>query len=93
VSEDDVMFKSWIKDLMEYTEVKMDSKYREPGKPNTLVGTLGAFKYVAAVTPGFNNGEKTNLQFGAKPYKGYSTSNINFINKYRKIKESIYSNV
>jgi len=93
VTEDDVMFKSWIKDLMEYTEVKMNSKYREPGKPNTLVGTLGAFKYVAAVTPGFNNGEKTNLQFGAKPYKGYSTSNINFINKYRKIKESIYSNV
>jgi hypothetical protein len=45
------------------------------------------------VTPGFNKGEKTNLQFGAKPYKGYSTSNINFINKYRKIKESIYSNV
>ena len=93
VTEEDVMFKSWIKDLMEYTEVKMDSKYREPGKPNTLVGTLGAFKYVAAVTPGFNKGEKTNLQFGAKPYKGYSTSNINFINKYSKIKESIYSNV
>jgi hypothetical protein len=93
VTEEDVMFKSWIKDLMEYTEVKMDSKYREPGKPNTLVGTLGSFKYVAAVTPGFNKGEKTNLQFGGKPYKGYSTSNINFINKYRKIKESIYSNV
>ena len=93
VTEEDVMFKSWIKDLMEYTEVKMNSKYREPGKPNTLVGTLGAFKYVADVTPGFNKGEKTNLQFGAKPYKGYSTSNINFINKYRKIKESIYFNV
>tara|TARA_R110000868_G_scaffold113546_1_gene304646 strand:- start:2531 stop:3850 length:1320 start_codon:yes stop_codon:yes gene_type:complete len=93
VTEEDVMFKSWIKDLMEYTEVKMDSKYRELGKPNTLVGTLGAFKYVADVTPGFNKGEKTNLQFGAKPYKGYSTSNINFINKYRKIKESIYFNV
>jgi hypothetical protein len=93
VTEEGYMFKSWIKDLTEYTEVKMDSKYREPGKPNTLVGTLGAFKYAAAMTPGFNKGEKTNLQFGAKPYKGYSTSNTNFINKYRKIKESIYSNV
>jgi hypothetical protein len=93
VTEEDVMFKSWIKDLMEYTEVKMDSPMRDKTHPNTLVGTLGAFKYVAAVTPGFNKGEKTNLQFGGKPYKGYSTSNINFINKYRKIKESIYSNV
>ena len=41
VTEDDIMFKSWIKDLMEYTEVKMDKMYRAPGKPNTLAGTTG----------------------------------------------------
>jgi hypothetical protein len=73
------MFKSWIKDVMEYTEVKMDRKYREPGKPNTLVGTRGYFKYVADMTPGFEKGDKTNLQPGAKPYSGIK----NFINKYK----------
>jgi hypothetical protein len=148
VTEEDVMFKSWIKDLMEadievpstnlkklvkkavnrkdnnidgfvdkedpkvgpygafipqaknipknfreaYQEKKVESKMRAPGKPNTLVGTSGYFKYVAGMTPGFEKGDKTNLQPGAKPYSGYS--NIKeFINKYRKIKESTYSNV
>ena len=52
VTEDGVMFKSWIKDVCEYTEVKMDSKTREPGKPNTLVGTKGYLDYVASMTPG-----------------------------------------
>jgi len=62
----------------------MDKKFRLPGKPNTLVGTSGYFKYVADMTPGFDKGDKTNLQFGAKPYKGYSVSNIReFINKYK----------
>jgi len=41
VTEDGEMFKSWIKDLVEYTEVKMDRLYRLPGKPNTLIGTTG----------------------------------------------------
>jgi hypothetical protein len=41
VTEDGDMFKSWIKDLIEYSEVKMDSKERLPGKPNTLIGTTG----------------------------------------------------
>lgn len=35
VTESGQMFKSWIKDLREYTEVKMNRKMREPGKPNT----------------------------------------------------------
>ena len=84
VTENEFMFKSWTKDLCEYTEVKMDKKFRLPGKPNTLVGTSGYFKYVADMTPGFDKGDKTNLQFGAKPYKGYSVSNIReFINKYK----------
>jgi len=52
VTEDGIMFKSWIKDVCEYTEVKMDSMTREPGKPNTLVGTTGYTKYVSSMTPG-----------------------------------------
>ena len=85
VTESGMMFKSWIKDVMEtkkYTEVKMDRKMREPGKPNTLVGTSGFYKYVADMTP---EAPETNLQYGAKPYRGYQVSNIReFINKYRK---------
>lgn len=89
LTKEEYMFKSWIKDVMEYTETKMDKKERLPGKPNTLVGTSGYFKYAVDMTPGFDKGDKTNLQQGAKPYKGYS--NIKeFINKYRKIKESTY---
>ena len=89
LTKEEYMFKSWIKDVMEYTETKMDKKERLPGKPNTLVGTSGYFKYAVDMTPGFEKGDKTNLQQGAKPYKGYS--NIKeFINKYRKIKESTY---
>ena len=85
VTESNMMFKSWITDVMEtkkYTEVKMDRKMREPGKPNTLVGTSGFYKYVADMTP---EAPETNLQYGAKPYRGYKASNIReFINKYRK---------
>lgn len=87
VTEDDVMFKSWIKDLAEYTEVKMDIPMRDKIHPNTLVGTLGAFKHYAKMTPGAIGTGKENLQYGGKPY------GVNFINKYRKIKENIYSNV
>jgi hypothetical protein len=89
LTKEEYMFKSWIKDVMEYTEIKMNKKERLPGKPNTLVGTSGYFKYAVDMTPGFEKSDKTNLQQGAKPYKGYS--NIKeFINKYRKIKESTY---
>ena len=84
VTEDNRMFKSWIKDVMEYTEVRMERKKRVPGKPNTLVGTGGYFKYAADLTPGFNKGDKTNLQPGGKPYSGYKQANIReFINKYK----------
>ena len=89
LTKEEYMFKSWIKDVMEYTEKVMNKKERLPGKPNTLVGTSGYFQYAVDMTPGFEKGDKTNLQPGAKPYKGYS--NIKeFINKYRKIKESTY---
>ena len=57
---------------------------RVPGKPNTLEGTGGYFKYASDMTPGFEKGDPTNLQPGAKPYSGYSQSSIkDFINKYK----------
>jgi len=87
VTEDDIMFKSWIRDIREYSEVKMSRKERVKGKPNTLIGTDGYFKYASDMTPGFNKGEKTNLQQGGKPYKGQkqeSFSIMAFLNKYRK---------
>ena len=87
VSEEDIMFKSWIKDVREYTEVKMDSPMRDKKHPNTLVGTLGTFKHYAKMTPGAIGTGRKNLQVGGKPY------GVNFINKYRKIKEHFYSNV
>ena len=55
------MFKSWIKDVTEakkYTEVKMDSIEREPGKPNTLDGTTGYKKYVQKMTSGSEQGKQ-----------------------------------
>jgi hypothetical protein len=84
VTEDNVMFKSWVRDLCEYSEKRMDRKERVPGKPNTLYGTTGYFKNAAALTPGFEKGDKTNLQPGAKPYKGPKTNIKDFINKYKK---------
>jgi len=81
VTESGQMFKSWIKDLREYSEVKMDEAYRQPGKPNTLVGTLGYFKYAAQQTPGAVGTGKENLQPGGRAY------GLNFINKYRKNKK------
>ena len=42
VTEDNIMFKSWIKDVSEsYTEQHMSRKMRTPGKRNTLIGTDG----------------------------------------------------
>ena len=82
VTEDNVMFKSWIRDLSEYNEVKMDRKMRTKGKPNTLVGTTGYFKYASDMTPGHKDGSK-NLQAGGKEYNG-PDSNKSFINRFRK---------
>lgn len=81
VTEDHIMFKSWIKDVMEsnYSEKSMDNIMREKNKPNTLVGTTGYLKFVAKQTKGFNLG-KENLAFGQKSF------GLNFINKYRKSK-------
>ena len=78
VTEDNIMFKSWIKDVTEaYTEVKMDKKMRDKKHPNTLIGTLGYFKYASQQTPGVIGTGKENLAQGQKAY------GINFINKYK----------
>lgn len=82
VTESGQMFKSWIKDLNEYTEVKMNSIMRDKIHPNTLVGTSGAFKHFSNMTPGAIGTGEQNLQYGGKAYRGYDI--MNFINKYRK---------
>jgi len=51
VTEDNIMFKSWIKDISEYTEVKMNRKMRDAKHPNTLVGTIGFRKNVEDKVP------------------------------------------
>ncbi len=79
VTEEGYMFKSWIKDLMEYTEVKMDRMFRTPGKPNTLAGTTGYLKYAMKQTPGASLG-KQNIQAGGTSFLD------KFINKYKKQK-------
>jgi phosphopantetheine adenylyltransferase len=77
VTEDNIMFKSWIKDVTEaYQEKRMDRKMRVPGKPNTLVGTTGFLKYSADQTAGSQLGVE-NLAFGQKNF------GLNFINKYK----------
>ena len=85
VTEDNIMFKSWIRDIREYSEVKMDKKERVKGKPNTLIGTKGYFKYASDMTPGHEKGGQ-NLQPGGKAYSGQkeSFSIMAFLNKYRK---------
>lgn len=80
VTEEGYMFKSWIKDIMEYTEVQMNNRMRDKTHPNTLVGTLGAFKHFSSMTPGPVGVNKKNLQFGGKSYKP------NLINKYKEKK-------
>ena len=71
VTEDNIMFKSWTKDLNEYSEVQMKRRMRLPGKPNTLYGTTGYRKNAQDSVPG----QKKILGFNIKE----------FINKYRKI--------
>jgi hypothetical protein len=70
--------------MEQYTEVKMDSPMRDKNHPNTLVGTLGAFKHYASMTPGAIGTNSENLQKGGKAY------GVNFINKYKAKKASTY---
>ena len=52
VTKEDNMFKSWIRDVMEYTEVHMKRQMRDKNHPNTLVGTSGYRKNAQASVPG-----------------------------------------
>lgn len=75
VTEDNVMFKSWLKDLKElYSEKEMKSQMRDKTHPNTLVGTDGYLKNVIEKTPGALE-HNWNL---------IGNKNKQFINKYRK---------
>ena len=67
VTENGIMFKSWIKDVAEaYTEKKKDSIERLPGKPNTLIGTKGYLKYAEKMTPGSSYGKEFINKYKAK---------------------------
>lgn len=75
VTEDNVMFKSWIKDVREaYSEKSMSGKFRDAIHPNTLVGTDGYLKNVIEKTPGSLDYNLNLIGVGAKK----------FINKYKR---------
>ena len=71
VTKENYMFKSWIRDVMEYTEKKMERRERVPGKPNTLEGTGGYRKNAMAA-------------IGMKKIKNFNIEE--FLNKYKKKK-------
>ena len=68
VTEENHMFKSWIKDVMEYTEVKMSRRMRDKTHPNYLIGTSGYRKNVMD-------------KMGVKKIQNFDIKE--FINKYR----------
>ena len=70
VTKEDNMFKSWIRDMMEYTEVHMKRRMRDKNHPNTLVGTTGYRKNAQAVVPGQSKIKNFDIK--------------EFLNKYRK---------
>ena len=63
VTESNIMFKSWLKDLVEYTEVKMDRLMRDKKHPNTLIGTKGFLKYARKMTAGSDKGVTVSGQY------------------------------
>ena len=68
VTEENHMFKTWIKDVMEYTEVRMSSRMRDKKHPNYLIGTTGYRKNVMD-------------KMGLKKIQNFDIKE--FINKYR----------
>ena len=70
LTQEENMFKSWVKDVMEYTEVKMKSRMRDKTHPNMLVGTTGYRKNAQASVAGQEKISNFNIK--------------EFINKYRK---------
>jgi len=70
LTREENMFKSWIRDVMEYSEVRMKSRMRDKKHPNMLVGTTGYRKNAQSMVAG----QEKILNFNIKE----------FINKYRK---------
>lgn len=66
VTEEGIMFKSWLKDIKEYSEVKMNKMMRDKKHPNTLVGTAGFLKYVSRMTPGAMLNKRYVVKVGKK---------------------------
>ena len=69
VSEGNVMFKSWIHDVMEYTEKRMDGRMRDKTHPNYLVGTSGYRKNAQAKVAGQNKIKNFNIEQFINKYK------------------------
>ena len=69
VTESNVMFKSWIHDVMEYTEKKMEGRMRDKTHPNYLVGTGGYRKNAQAKVPGQNKIKNFNIEHFINKYK------------------------
>ena len=69
VSESNVMFKSWIHDVMEYTEKKMESRMRDKTHPNYLVGTGGFRKNAQAKVAGQGKIKNFNIEQFINKYK------------------------
>ena len=69
VSESNVMFKSWIHDVMEYTEKKMEGRMRDKTHPNYLVGTGGYRKNAQAKVAGQGKIKNFNIEEFINKYK------------------------
>ena len=69
VSESNVMFKSWIHDVMEYTERKMEGRMRDKTHPNYLVGTGGYRKNAQAKVAGQGKIKNFNIEHFINKYK------------------------
>ena len=69
VSESNVMFKSWIHDVMEYTEKKMEGRMRDKTHPNYLVGTGGYRKNAQAKVAGQGKIKNFNIEQFINKYK------------------------
>ena len=69
VSESNVMFKSWIHDVMEYTEKKMEGRMRDKTHPNYLIGTGGYRKNAQAKVAGQGKIKNFNIEHFINKYK------------------------
>ena len=93
VTEDNIMFKSWLKDLNEYTEVHMKSRMRDKIHPNTLVGTDGYRDNLINMTPGqyplINKIRQSlkKIRITMKDSKTIRNEHQSFVDAWKKIQE------